>query len=194
MDYRTRHALACRQAFENFYPDFSGCRYRNGEAEKILDMARNGFLSNEIANATGRSPKAIQKFFRRYNFPALHNIEPPVREERPNWKGGTKLLKGYEYQRVPDHPNGTMHGNYVATHRLVMERKLERYLLPEEVVHHIDGDTLNNAPENLALFASNGEHLAETLKGRCPNWSADGRKALDHARRQRRRTWKGVQR
>lgn len=194
MDYRARRALACRQAFESFYPDFSGCRLQNGEAEKILDMARNGYFSKEIAKATGRSPKSILKFFRRYNFPALQNIEPPVREERPNWKGGTKLLKGYEYQSVPDHPNGTRHGNYVATHRLVMERELGRYLLPEEVVHHIDGDIRNNAPENLALFASNAEHLAETLKGRCPNWSADGRKALDHARRQRRRTWKGVPR
>jgi hypothetical protein len=39
-----------------------------------------------------------------------------------------------------------------------MEAKLGRYLTPEEVVHHIDGDKENNDPDNLMLFANNGEH------------------------------------
>lgn len=67
---------------------------------------------------------------------------------------------------------------YVAEHRLVMAAMLGRMLLSTEVVHHDDGNPENNAPENLELFASNGEHLAHELAGRVPNWSEAGRAAL----------------
>lgn len=40
-----------------------------------------------------------------------------------------------------------------------MEKLLGRFLTPEEVVHHIDEDRSNNAPENLQLFANNAEHI-----------------------------------
>lgn len=36
-------------------------------------------------------------------------------------------------------------------HRLVMEYKLGRKLDSDEVVHHIDGNPLNNHPDNLSL-------------------------------------------
>jgi len=39
-----------------------------------------------------------------------------------------------------------------------MEKKLGRQLRPEEVVHHVDGDPANNAPENLVVFATAGKH------------------------------------
>jgi hypothetical protein len=104
-------------------------------------------------------------------------------QEQPMWKGGEKLMKGYTYRRVPDHPNGTKHGNYVAVHRLVMEQKLGRYLLPTEVVDHIDGDIQNNHPDNLRVFANNAEHLRETLKGRCPKWSDDGKRRISDAQK-----------
>lgn len=191
MTHRARYREACQKAFADFRPDFSGVRCPLAEAEKILDMARQGFYSHEIAEAVGKSPKAIQKFFRRYQFPRLHNIEPPRLAERSNWTGGTKLMKGYLYQRSPNHPHGTKHGSYVATHRLVIEAKIARYLLPTEVVDHIDGNIQNNDPSNLRVFASNGLHLAHTLAGRVPNWSPDGKDSLDHARRKPRRSWKG---
>jgi hypothetical protein len=190
-NHRERYAMACEKAFEGFEPDFSKLRGNPKDAQTIYQMAKQGYYSKEIADAVGKTPKAIQKFFRRYNFPVLHNIEPPRLEERHDWKGGTKMMKGYLYRRVLDHPNGTTHGNYVAEHRLVMEQKLGRYLLPTEVVDHIDGDITNNHPDNLRVFSSNAEHLSVTLKGRCPNWSDEGLAAIDHARRQPRRTWKG---
>lgn len=43
-------------------------------------------------------------------------------------------------------------------HRLVAEQKLGRPLRPGEVVHHIDGDSRNNAPGNLEVLASQAEH------------------------------------
>jgi hypothetical protein len=43
-------------------------------------------------------------------------------------------------------------------HRLVMERILGRKLTANEVVHHINGNTLDNRPENLQLM-TRAEHM-----------------------------------
>ena len=81
---------------------------------------------------------------------------------------------GYILVHMPDHPYATKAG-YVREHRLVMERELGRYLLPHEVVDHQYGDKADNDPERLRLFQSNADHLRETLKGRVPNWTPEGR-------------------
>ena len=39
-----------------------------------------------------------------------------------------------------------------------MEKTLGRSLKSNEVVHHIDGNKLNNSPYNLQLFSSQDEH------------------------------------
>jgi hypothetical protein len=184
--YSERRAQKCREAFAGFQPDFSGCRDQE-LAQTILQLAREGKMSAQIAQATGKTPKAIQKFFRRYAFPNLHNIEVRRMQEQPMWNGGEKLMKGYTYRRTPGHPNGTKHGCYVAVHRLVMEEKLARYLLKTEVVDHIDGNIQNNHPDNLRVFESNAAHLRETLAGRCPKWSQNGLVKLDATRQERRR-------
>lgn len=43
-------------------------------------------------------------------------------------------------------------------HRLVAQQKLGRPLQPGEVVHHLDGDIHNNAPENLVVITQS-EHI-----------------------------------
>ena len=56
----------------------------------------------------------------------------------------------------------------VHTHRIVAAKKIGRCLLKGEVVHHIDGNKLNNSPENLQVLSSQAEHInlhrAELLK------------------------------
>lgn len=43
-------------------------------------------------------------------------------------------------------------------HRVIAEKILGRPLKKGEVVHHIDHDKKNNAPENLQVLASQAEH------------------------------------
>lgn len=179
-----------QELLEQFEPDLSSCRNPQ-EVLKVLDLTRKGLRSQDIAEQIGKSAKAIQKIWRRYNFPCFQNVVCRLEEEQPMWNGGMKICKGYLYKRCQNHPNKSKHGGYVAVHRLVIEEKIGRFLLPTEVVDHIDGDTLNNSPENLRIFESNSAHLRETLKGKRPNWSEDGKKRLEVSRRQRRRTWKG---
>lgn len=59
--------------------------------------------------------------------------------------------KPYREIYLPDHPRSTKAG-YVREHRLVMEQLLGRYLERNEVVHHKNGDTLDNRPDNLEVM------------------------------------------
>lgn len=45
-------------------------------------------------------------------------------------------------------------GRKVGQHRLVMEERLGRPLLPGETVHHRNGVTHDNRPENLELWVT----------------------------------------
>lgn len=69
------------------------------------------------------------------------------------------LKKGYMYVKAPDHHLADCNG-YVKRSKLVMEKKLGRPLLPTEIVHHCDGDKLNDAMENLIVFPSTRKHFA----------------------------------
>lgn len=77
-----------------------------------------------------------------------------------HWQGGTrKHPAGYIEEYCPDHPFAR-HGGYVYQHRLVMERKIGRFLTPKEVIHHINKIKNDNRIENLKLFSSSGEHTS----------------------------------
>lgn len=49
-------------------------------------------------------------------------------------------------------------------HRIIAELMMGRPLRKGEVVHHIDGDKLNNRSDNLMVFASQAEHARHHKK------------------------------
>lgn len=79
-----------------------------------------------------------------------------IGEGNPAWKGGrTKDGNGYWVIYMPKHPYACQ--GKIKEHRLVIERHLGRYLKPNEIIHHIDFDKINNKIENLYLM-SRGQH------------------------------------
>lgn len=86
--------------------------------------------------------------------------KPPIHfmEKSSNWKGGRILRSGYIYIKLPSHPFSGKQG-YIAEHRLVMEKKLGRYLTKKEVVHHINHNRLDNSIDNLEICSSSGLHI-----------------------------------
>lgn len=93
--------------------------------------------------------KAYKKKYPNGRFGKLH----------PHWKGGRRIMNkaGYIGIYSPTHPHKTRDW-YVMEHRLVMEKKLGRYLKKTEYVHHINGKKNDNRIENLELMGSKKEH------------------------------------
>ena len=143
------------------------------DVDQLRDLIEVQKLQHRIVSEiTGIPVKKITKYCHRYDI-QTQRTGPRSGEGHPEWKGGRILIGGYWYIYKPDHPHATQ-AHRVAEHRLVMEQKLGRYLEHQEVVHHIDGNSQNNHPDNLVVFQTNAQHLKRELNGRVPNWSPEG--------------------
>jgi len=104
-------------------------------------------------------------------------------ENAPMWKGGRfKMSGGYILIYAPEHPyafkgGGSSITKYIREHRLVMEKKLGRYLAKDEIVHHINGIRDDNRPEN--LYIVKGEKMHKKIENHldlefiCPHCKKD---------------------
>ena len=94
-----------------------------------------------------------------------HNIESG--KNSPNWRGGRHIVRhsntSYVMISMPNHPRSNYRG-YAYEHIRVVEKALG-FPLPEcAVVHHIDGNGLNNELNNLMVFKNNIDHLKFHVK------------------------------
>lgn len=91
-------------------------------------------------------------------------------EKHPSWKGGFYIHKGYLRHS---------HGGRKLLHREIVEKLLGRKLERSEVIHHIDGNTMNNDISNLKVI-SQSEHVAIHKKERSCNCSVCGKEGVEY--------------
>lgn len=121
------------------------------------------FIANdELAEAMGRSEQSIThkagilKLLKDKQT-ITKSLSRKRRERSKQWKGGRQISdKGYVLVYDKENPMAFQSG-YILEHRLVMSQHLGRELESNEVVHHKNGNKLDNRLENLELL-SRGEH------------------------------------
>lgn len=118
--------------------------WKNPEYRKHMSEAHKG----QKAWNKGKHPECVQG------------------SNNPAWKGGKTIDKdGYILIYQPKHPFAKQ--RYVKRSRFIMEKIIERYLTPEEVVHHkglhFPIKSIENRQddrlENLKLFKNKSEHM-----------------------------------
>ena len=151
--------------------------------QDMIRWYKEGMSLREIGSRLDKDLRLVHKHLKK------HGVQMRDRGCRSHghlnsaWKGGRTVEKhGYVLIHRPDHPEANKHG-YVREHRLVAEQALGRLLKRGEVVHHKNDDTSDNRPENLMVYETNALHLAETLKGKTPQWTEEGRRRT-HRRRE----------
>jgi|GEM_PF-2008637 len=107
--------------------------------------------TTKTAKILGCSDVTVNKYLRRYGIPIRSRKDGLLKYYAVNPPRQTPFMDGeYLVLYKPNHPFCNSHG-CVAYHRIIAERTLCRYLNPDEVVHHIDGNKLNNDPDNLLI-------------------------------------------
>jgi hypothetical protein len=109
-------------------------------------------------------PAAKRKFCSRLCYGKYKAVNA-VGSGNSNWRGGVQHERDGRIRRfAPEHPAATKQG-YVYEYRLVAEEKLGRYLRPDEIVHHVNGDPSDNRSDNLAVMTQ-AEHARMESRGR----------------------------
>ena len=146
----------------------------------VLQMAKDGKSLSEIGRTVGAHGSKVKKYLSEW-MPDWKLNEDYSGSRNSHWSGGRIVDKdGYVLLHMPTHPNCNIHGQ-IREHRVVMEKKIGRYLTAQEVVHHKDKNKQNNSPDNLELYDKNSNHLRDELTGHVPKWTEDGKRRMQEA-------------
>lgn len=111
------------------------CRFSHGKSSK-----------RKIFNCRGCN-KVIQVipcfFYLKTHFCSRDCRKLITGNKHPRWKPSSLNGEGYATFRI--------NGKTRRAHRVIMEQHIGRKLLPTEIIHHIDGNKVNNSIGNLEL-------------------------------------------
>jgi len=122
----------------------------------IESRLQDGESLHAIATSLGVTYQALQYQRSRHGYAKIRPSDVKG-AAHPNWRGGVTIDKwGYRLMYAPHrqkaHP-------YTYEHVLVAEQKIGRRLQRNEHVHHLNGNKLDNSPNNL-LVCTASEHRA----------------------------------
>jgi transposase-like protein len=146
------------------------------EKEEARRLRINGLSVNAIARELGVSKGSVSLWIRGLPVPAHLTEEGRAgrkklrleaiaieRERLGIGKKKERLISsdGRWMLQVPPGYQGRTYigGRYIFEHRYIMEQHLGRLLEPGEVVHHLNGNKLDNRLENLELIQGGSAHL-----------------------------------
>lgn len=98
-------------------------------------------FTSEIARNCGVGPWTIKYWIKRLEIPKREIPNSPPLRLKGFWKGNHGYLLTYTGKRKCE-----------PLHRVIMEKKLGRKLESKEIVHHLNGNKLDNRPENLVIL------------------------------------------
>lgn len=143
-------------------------RFYSTRHDEIVDLAKQNLKVGEMSKVLKCRPSKLAQYMRR-NGIVWNKRHPTGKSWIPKWVVGKQK---YRIVQAPiGHPARKIvlkgYGR-ILEHRLVMEQHLGRYLLPSEVVHHVNGQRRDNRVCNLYLFESQSLHsefhmLCETM-------------------------------
>jgi len=93
---------------------------------------------------------------------AKKKLKDRVGKKNANWCGGITISKAGYIQFTDSEANGVNAGEYL--HRVIAKWLYCRDIADDEHVHHIDGNKLNNNPDNLCILSAS-EHAQLHMRG-----------------------------
>lgn len=146
--------MICNQCKSEFIPKYKYNPNKFCSRRCMYESRRDVQRQIALTNNPMKRPEVVEKWKQSMTF--------KKGEDHPMWKGGVYIQNGYRYLYVPGHPHA--HKNMYQEHRLIMEQKIGRYLNSSEIIHHINGNKLDNRIDNLVI-TNRSEHASGHARG-----------------------------
>ncbi len=141
---------------------------------EVLEEAFNqeSFI-NGVSRRLGISFKTVEHYANKVGLIPTKLYDPGYsRRGTASDTGNTWVSNGYKLVYTPSNPMARK--GVVPEHRLVMSEILGRSLKSDEIVHHKNGNTLDNRPENLELTTKKQNlRYASAMAWRLYRWALD---------------------
>lgn len=125
-------------------------------------LEQQGKSEAEIAKEIGLSRMGLYNLRKRKSWPKKRGRSDkgrPRKSPEEKREAFNRYQREYYHAHKPGYKNVRIGNTVISEHRYVMQEFLGRELRSREVVHHINGDIMDNRLENLKLFKSQSEHM-----------------------------------